>query len=212
MKKGEKMFARTLLGGLLCLSLGQGAPARAQPLPAVDLARAEAIHLGRCFLCHGIEGESTSALYPRLAGQHSQYIARQLADFQAGRRTGDTMNAMADALTPDEMLALGVFFEQKPANGQPVADPGRAEAGRLLFEQGQPARDVVACASCHGPRGLGTERLPRLAGQVPEYIEAQLKAFEQGRRAHDSAAMHRVASKLSDVEIQAVALYLSGLD
>src|SRR5574343_2007729 len=78
-----------------------------------DQARAEEIVSGRCFLCHGMNGESASAVFPRLAGQHGDYIARQLADFKSGKRASDTMKPQAEELTPAEMKALGVFFQGK---------------------------------------------------------------------------------------------------
>ena len=68
------------------------------PLLAADkaeLARAEEIVGGRCFLCHGLEGESASPIYPRLAGQHWEYIAKQLGEFKSGKRKSDTMKPQA---------------------------------------------------------------------------------------------------------------------
>lgn len=180
--------------------------------PQVDLSRAEEISMGRCFLCHGVDGESTTALYPRLSGQHYQYIAKQLGDFKSGRRQSDTMVNMAADLTPEEMLALGVYFEQKPTRAQPVDDDGLAAVGTFIFHRGNEYSGVAACASCHGEKGLGTSVLPRLAGQVPQYIERQLRSFNTRARTNDNAVMHSVASKLTELEIKAVALYISALN
>jgi len=77
------------------LSLLMALPAAVQ---AADLKRAEEIVGGRCFLCHGMEGEAASALYPRLAGQHAEYIAKQLSDFKTGKRKSDTMSGMVGDL------------------------------------------------------------------------------------------------------------------
>ena len=197
--------------GLSCAWLSPFYVAAAE-LPKVDLTRAAEISAGRCSLCHGPEGESASALYPRLAGQHHQYIAKQLADFQSGRRKSDTMSSMAADLKPDEMLALGVFFEQKPTKPRETRDAELAAVGRFVFYRGNEFSGVAACASCHGDRGLGTDQLPRLAGQVPKYIEGQLKSFEQRERTNDSAIMHSIASRLTELEVKAVALYISTLD
>ena len=60
--------------------------------------------------------------------------------------------------------------------------------------------------------GFGTEVMPRLAGQVPKYIEVQLKSFEQRERTNDNAIMHSIASKLTELEVKAVAAYISTLD
>jgi cytochrome c553 len=184
----------------------------AADFPEVNLERAEEINMGRCFLCHGVDGESSTALYPRLAGQHYQYIAKQLADFQAGRRKSDTMVSMVEGLTSDEMLALGVFFEKKPTKAREAADKQLAAVGEFVFHRGNEYSGVAACASCHGERGLGSPQLPRLAGQVRQYTESQLKSFNTRERTNDNAVMHSIASRLTELEIKAVALYISTLD
>lgn len=199
-----------LCGGLA--GLGLSAAVVAADFPPVDLARAEEINMGRCFLCHGAEGESSTALYPRLAGQHYQYIAKQLADFKSGKRKSDTMVNMSAELTEDEMLALGVYFEQKPTRAQEVKDGELAAIGQFIFRRGNEYAGVAACASCHGEKGLGTSQLPRLAGQVPQYTESQLRSFNKRERTNDNAIMHSIASKLTELEIKAVALYISSLN
>jgi cytochrome c553 len=210
MEERMKMWSKTVTAAALgcCLSFAAGAA----ELPEVDLARAQEISTGRCSLCHGADGESASALYPRLAGQHHQYIAKQLADFQSGRRKSDTMASMAAGLTSEEMLALGVFFERKPTKARQARDADLAAVGRFVFHRGNEDSGVAACSSCHGERGLGTDQLPRLAGQVPKYIESQLKSFGQRERTNDNAIMHSIASTLTELEIRAVALYISTLD
>jgi len=147
-----------------------------------------------------------------VAGQHHQYIAKQLGDFKSGRRKSDTMNGMAQDLTPEEMLALGVYFEQKPTKPREARDADLAAVGRYIFHRGNDFSGVAACAGCHGDKGHGTEQLPRLAGQVPRYTESQLKSFNTRARTNDNEVMHSVASKLTELEVKAVALYISTLD
>ena len=84
--------------------------------------------------------------------------------------------------------------------------------GKYVFDQGNRFSGVPACASCHGPKGLGTAQLPRLAGQHPRYVEDQLKQFNKRERTNDNAIMHTVASKLSELETHAVAEYVATLD
>jgi cytochrome c553 len=179
---------------------------------AADLKRAEEIVGGRCFICHGMEGEAASALYPRLASQHADYIARQLADFKSGKRKSETMAGMAADLTPEEMKALGEFFQKKPATRSDAGDADLAGVGRYIFTKGNQYSGVAACVSCHGPKGYGTPQLPRLAGQQALYIENQLKQFNTRERNNDNAVMHSIASKLSELEVKAVSSYISTLD
>lgn len=185
-------------------------------LPAVvqgaDLKRAEEIVGGRCFLCHGMEGEAASALYPRLAGQHAEYIAKQLSDFKTGKRKSDTMSGMVGDLSAEEMKALGSFFEQKKPSHTSAADTELAAVGRYIFTRGNQYSGVASCTSCHGPKGYGTPQLPRLAGQQPLYLENQLKQFNTRERNNDNAVMHSIASKLTELEVKAVSSFISTLE
>ncbi len=199
MRRFEKFGAGLLLG----VAVGS---ASAQ----ADLARAEKIVNGSCFLCHGSEGESSSEIFPRLAGQHSQYIAKQLENFKTGKRKSTAMADMSARLQSDEMLALGLYFENKTAPPEPVKDTELAAVGRYIFNVGNRFSGVPACASCHGKDGLGTASLPRLAGQYASYVETQLKLFSQRERTNDNAVMHAVVNKMSPLEMAAVAEYVSG--
>ena len=178
---------------------------------AADLKRAEEIVQGKCFICHGAEGESSSPVFPRLAGQNAAYLARQLADYKSGRRKSSAMQPMVDDLSPADLAALGQFFEARPVQFHPVDDPELAQMGRFIYQRGNPYTGVPACASCHGAGGQGSVTLPRLAGQHAQYTERQLKAFNQRERNNDNAVMHGVAVKLTELELKAVASYISGL-
>jgi cytochrome c553 len=183
-----------------------------QAATAADLKRAEQIVAGKCFLCHGLDGDSSSPLFPRLAGQHADYIARQLTDFKSGKRKSETMSDMAMDLTPEEMAALGSYFQAKTAEVRQTRDPDLAAVGKYIFHKGNSYSGVAACAGCHGEKGLGTPLLPRLAGQQSSYTASQLKQFNSRERANDSAVMHAIASKLTELEAKAVAEYIATLN
>lgn len=178
---------------------------------ATELQRAQAIVEGRCFICHGVEGESSSPAFPRLAGQNAAYIARQLADYASGRRSSSAMQPMVEGLGPADFEALGRWFESRSVRPHPVADPELAQVGRFIYQRGNADSGVPACASCHGPAAQGSATLPRLAGQHAQYTERQLRQFSQRARSNDQAVMHAVASRLTELEAKAVASYLSGL-
>lgn len=188
------------------------ATANAQTVPAQALERAKEIVSGRCFLCHGMQGEAASELFPRLAGQNADYVAKQLANFQSGERASDSMRGMVEALTPMDMRALGEYFSRQKAEPHAVSDSRLAAAGQRVYRQGGKAGEVVACFGCHGERALGSETLPRLAGQVAAYLETQLRRFGSRARTNDNAVMHTIAAKMTEAEIKAVAEYLSTLD
>jgi cytochrome c553 len=184
----------------------------AAPALANDAARAEEIVMGKCFVCHGVDGESSSPVFPRLAGQHAAYVERQLADYKSGRRKSSAMQPMVEDLSPADFKVLGVYFESRKPQTHKVDDAELAQVGRFVFVRGNPYTGVAACASCHGANGGGTATLPRLAGQHAQYTENQLRAFNKRERTNDNAVMHAIASKLSELELKAVAAYISGLN
>jgi cytochrome c553 len=196
--------AYLLIAALAALALG--------PASANDQARAEEIVQGTCFICHGVDGESSSPVFPRLAGQHARYVERQLGDYKSGKRASSTMKPMVEDLSPADFKALGAYFEARKPMAHKVDDPELAQMGRFIFLRGNPYSGVAACSSCHGASGGGTDTLPRLAGQHAQYTENQLKAFNKRERTNDNAVMHGIASKLTELELKAVAAFISGLN
>ena len=187
--------------GLLGIGVAHGAD--------VDLAKT--IVKQKCHLCHGEEGEASSAIYPRLAGQNRNYLVKQLKNFRDGKRKSDTMNEMAKDLKDDEIVALADYFSSKPALTHRVRDKEFAAVGRYLYKKGNKYSGIPACKSCHGEFGQGTDELPHLAGQHKRYVSDQLQAFGERARSNDNAIMHTIASKLTELEVEALALYVSGL-
>ena len=196
--------------GLRTLALCAGALFAGAVAAQADEARAKKIVSGVCFVCHGAEGESSSELFPRLAGQHWEYTAKQLANFKAGKRKSTAMADMVAKLTPDEMVALGRYFEKMSVVKEPAKEPDLAAVGKYIYHQGNKFSGVPACAGCHGPEALGTASLPRLASQYPIYTETQLKQFSTRERTNDNAVMHAIVSKMTALEMAAVAQYLGG--
>ncbi|HEC07220.1 c-type cytochrome [Thiolapillus sp.] len=178
---------------------------------AANIDLAKSIVKAKCHLCHGEEGEASSAIYPRLAGQNRNYLVKQLKNFRDGKRKSDTMNEMAKDLKDDQIEALADYFSSKPALTHRVRDKGFAAVGEYLFKKGNRYSGIPACKSCHGEFGQGTDELPRLAGQHKRYVADQLQAFGERARTNDNAIMHTIASKLTEMEIEALALYVSGI-
>jgi cytochrome c553 len=197
------LLPQALLGALLLMG-STGAWAQA------DEARAKKIAGGSCFLCHGAQGESTSEVFPRLAGQHAEYIAKQLTAFKSGQRKSTAMAEMVAKLTPDEMVALGKYYEKFKLPREEPKEPQLAAMGNYIFHNGNKFSGVPACVSCHGTNAEGAANLPRLATQFSGYIHTQLKLFNKRDRTNDNAVMHVVAEKMTELEMLAVAEYLSG--
>jgi len=68
-----------------------------------------------CAACHGGDGISSVPLYPNLAGQKPEYLAKQLRDFKAGRRDDIVMRPMAEPLDDKAIDALSKHFGAMPA-------------------------------------------------------------------------------------------------
>ncbi|MEX1165617.1 MAG: c-type cytochrome [Hydrogenophaga sp.] len=175
-----------------------------------DEARAKKIAGGSCFLCHGAQGESTSEVFPRLAGQNAQYMAKQLDAFKTGKRKSSAMADMVAKLTTDEMLALGQYYQKMEIPREEPKEPQLAAMGRYIYHNGNKFSGVPSCVSCHGQNAEGSASLPRLATQFSGYVHTQLKSFNKRERTNDNAVMHAVVEKMTELEMAAVAEYVSG--
>jgi cytochrome c553 len=191
------------------------APATAAaPVKPGDVAAGQA-KAAVCGACHGMDGNSAVAMYPKLAGQSEAYIARQLADFKAGVRQNPIMMGMAAPLSPQDMHDLGAYFASKTVTPG-VADQALVEHGQTLFRQGDATRGIPACMACHSIDGRGNPgaSYPQLTGQHAQYVQTTLKAWHDGTVwGKDARAqiMPAIAKQLDDKDIAALASYLEGL-
>jgi cytochrome c553 len=188
--------------------------AETAPVPKADATRGAQIASQVCAACHNADGNSVVAVNPKLAGQHAEYLAKQLADLKANKvRKNAVMMGFAGGLSPEDMRNVAAYYaDQKPKEGAARSALG-AKLGEKIYRGGIPEKGVAACAGCHGPAGAGIPaQYPRIAGQWSDYTKAQLAAFRAGERANDPAGMMRgVAARMSDAEMAAVADYVAGL-
>jgi cytochrome c553 len=167
-----------------------------------------------CAACHGPDGNSFNPVWPKLAGQHPEYIQKQIMDFKGGARQDPLMTPQAALLATDQDVAdVAAFFaSQTQTTGKAAAD--QVALGEQLYRGGNPATGVPACSGCHGPAGLGNAlaKFPRISGQHADYATKALRDFRASGRANDPNGMMRgVALRMTDAEITAVAQYVQGL-
>ena len=166
-----------------------------------------------CMACHGADGNSLNPVWPKLAGQHAQYITKQLKEFKGGTRTDPMMAPMAAPLSDEDMADLAAYFSsQKRSAGTAAAE--QVELGQKIFRAGNAKSGVTACSACHGPTGSGNPAadFPSINSQQAPYVEKALKDFRAGTRTTDPNKMMRdIAAKMTDQEIAAVAQYVQGL-
>jgi cytochrome c553 len=207
------MKARFLLLGALAVfthaAIANTATAAA-PAAKPDLAKGQAI-AQVCAACHTADGSRGSPANPILAGQHYEYLVKQLTEFKAGKRNNAIMKGFASTLSDDDMKNVAAFYASKSAKPGFAKDKALVTLGEKIYRGGIADKAVPACAACHGPSGSGMPaQYPRMGGQHGDYTEAQMVAFRSGARAN-SAQMVTIAAKLSDREIKAVSDYIAGL-
>ncbi len=164
-----------------------------------------------CAACHGADGNSAITLNPKLAGQHPEYLLKQLNNFKEGKRANAVMAGMVANLSKEDMQGLAKYYAGlKQALGKAKSN-GAGSLGEKIYRGGIAATGVPACAACHGANGAGIpKQYPRLAGQHADYAVQQLRTFRTGERAN-APMMMTIAAKMTDAEMQAVADYMQGL-
>ena len=166
-----------------------------------------------CAACHGMDGNSSNPIWPSLAGQHAEYILKQLQDFKNNHRENAQMSPMAVNLGEQDMQDLAVYFSSQKIKPR-TADPALIETGQRIYRAGNSDAGVPACMSCHGPAGRGNPAAayPAVGGQHAAYLQAQLKAFREGLRTNDpNEIMRIIVGRMTDDEIKAVSEYMQGL-
>ncbi len=218
-------FAATLL----CISLAgtavaqEAAPA-ATPAGAMGSAEAGAAKAAVCTACHGVNGNSVNPEWPSLAGQNALYIREQLEMFKAKKRNNPIMQPIVEPLTEQDFADLAAYYAAQTPTGL-EADPSYWKSGEALYKAGDVARNIPACAACHGPAGQGNPAsgYPALRAQHSVYTVKQLQDYLTKNRYRDatdaatvhgtrnSAMMSTIAARLTPEDIRNVASYLQGL-
>ncbi|VXC49197.1 Cytochrome c4 [Burkholderia sp. 8Y] len=207
--------AAAAFGGL-AVSVSVNAADAAQPAKP-DAARGQAIATQVCAACHSADGNSAGAAFPKLAGQHADYIVKQLKDYKtqpgakAPARNNPIMTGIAGALSDQDMVNVAAYFASQKTKVNYARDKNDVTLGQKIYRGGIADKGVPACAACHGATGMGIPvQYPRLSWQWGDYTVAQLNAFAQGTR-NNSEPMHAIASRLNEAEMKAVADYAAGL-
>ncbi len=207
MKFVASLFAALSLAALAPSAFAAGVP----PAGKIDLARGQQIATSVCVACHTVDGSRGAATNPILAGQHGDYLVKQLREFKSGARENAIMRGFASTLSDDDMRHVAAYYASKAPVLGDARDKDLVRLGERIYRGGIADRQIAACASCHGAAGAGIPaQYPRLSGQHAEYTEAQLIAYRAGTR-KNNAVMIGVAAKMNDREIKAVSDYIAGL-
>jgi cytochrome c553 len=169
-----------------------------------------------CAKCHGYTGNgvSVSPLIPILAGQNPVYIDTELKLLRQHGRSDPHARAfmwgISNKLSDEEINGLAQYFSSQPAvSGRPSSNPALAAKGKEIYENGVAEPKVIKCIECHGEVGAGTNNVPRLAGQHPDYMALQIKYYRDKLR--ENILMQRNVKNITDDQIAAVVEYISTL-
>ena len=164
-----------------------------------------------CAACHGADGNSVITLNPKLAGQHPDYLVKQLTEFKSGKRANAVMSGMAAMLSNEDMKGVAAYFSSQNLALGKAKSNGAGSLGEKIYRGGIADTNVPACAACHGATGAGIpKQFPRVGGQHADYTLAQLRTFRTGERAN-APMMMAIATKMTDEQMAAVADYIQGL-
>ena len=167
-----------------------------------------------CVSCHGPAGNSVNPEWPKLAGQHAEYTAKQIHDFKAGETRSDALMApMIAGLSDQDIDDIAAYYAAQTSTGGFVSEELHA-LGERIYRGGNAESGVPACIACHGPRGTGNDLagFPRLAGQHTTYTAKQLEDWRLGLRTNDPGGMMADAVRyLTPQEAMAVSEYIAGL-
>jgi len=165
-----------------------------------------------CSNCHGLDGNSISPNFPRLAAQQKNYVVEQLKSFRSHNRADpagfEYMWGLSRSLTDSQIDGLADYYlRQKPLPAA-AADSSLVASGRTIYEQGNAERSIPPCASCHGPQAQGSEQFPRLAGQHADYVVKQLNVFQRTDERPEGSVMKVIAHGMTPSDMVNVAAYL----
>jgi cytochrome c553 len=178
--------------------------------PAVS---AETLAAQVCSNCHGLDGNSVSPAFPRLAAQPPEYIVNQLHNFRSHQRSDPPgyqyMWGLSRHLSDEQIAGLAQYYAKQVARRAPYAalDEKQMSIGKAIFDNGLPEEAVIACSACHGPTGQGIVAFPRLAFQHADYLIKQLDVF-QNTQGRPDTPMDTVVHPLTGPDKAAVAAYL----
>jgi cytochrome c553 len=174
-------------------------------MPAVAWAQTVEEKAQICGACHGENGVPQQKTMPVIWGQYQGYLYLQLRDYKSGARKSDIMSPLAQTMERDDMMALALYFSQKPWPDlqQPPAPPDVAK--RAIA-----ANVSIGCTGCHLGEYQGAGTQPRLAGQTREYLHQSMMEFRTRARGNNPGMTDlMLATSVEDLE--ALAQYMAGL-
>jgi cytochrome c553 len=212
------MRATTVSAALLVAALGTGCMNLERSRNLADPAvPGKVLAVQVCSACHGADGNSVSPNFPNLAGQTEPYVVEQLASFRKHSRFDpagfEYMWGLSRHLTDGQIKDVAAYYagQKMKSPAYPTGRQDLRDAGKTVFANGVPEKNIPPCATCHGAEGLGNQQFPRIAGQHADYVVKQLMVFQRTDERPEGAIMKVIAHDLTRENIEAVAAYVESL-
>lgn len=167
----------------------------------------------QCAACHGADGNSPMAAFPKVAGQSEKYLLKQMREIKENVRPVAQMTGQLDNMNDQDLQDIASYYASQSMTGS-AAKPDLVDLGASVYRAGVKKQGIAACTGCHSPTGVGNAPagFPRLSGQHADYIEQQLLMFQTGERNNDvDSVMRAIAERMTAKEIKAVSSYASGV-
>ena len=165
-----------------------------------------------CTGCHNEDGNSVTPEFPKLAGLDAVYIAKQIKDFKNDKRVSEIMGPMANQIPDKDIGLLASYFSKQKRSVGIVTDQQLAAQGQQIYDDGIVSSAVPACSGCHGEKGEGTDKFPRLAGQHTVYLITQMNNFKNAVRNNDPRkVMRAITMRMTEQDMKAAAEYITSL-
>jgi cytochrome c553 len=175
-------------------------------------AQAEGEPNALCTGCHNEDGNSVTPEFPKLAGLDAVYIAKQIKDFKNDKRVSEIMGPMANQIPDKDIGLLASYFSKQKRSVGIVTDQQLAAQGQQIYDDGIVSSAVPACSGCHGEKGEGTDKFPRLAGQHTVYLITQMNNFKNAVRNNDPRkVMRAITMRMTEQDMKAAAEYITRL-
>ena len=179
------------------------AQARTDPQLSAGLVKTGQKVAAFCANCHGEGGNSGKPEVPNLAGQNPAYLLEQSRLFSEGRRRDAFMEGLFKALSVDEKVGVALYYAAQPVANRPMARAELRASGEALYSK--------TCFRCHAVDGRGNDKIARIAGQQPAYLDLTLKRYRAGSGVRADPLMVEQARLLSDTQIEALVAYVSAM-
>lgn len=165
-----------------------------------------------CMQCHGAAGANLGT--PVIHGQNLKYLNTSLKSFQQvrGKRKREdhimgVMGPIADPLSTKEIKDIAAFLSKQSPCTIAISLDKPEDTDQEIIAKGEAKVVALKCMNCHKqPNPMGA---PQLAGQKSRYVIESLHNFKLNKR--KSAMMKTYAARLSDDEINAIAVYFQSL-